>query len=381
MIVSPTLLRRRRRKTLRRQVFLSALVGLFLFAPSAGGVPGDPTPPEITPTIVGTAGGAGWYRSNVTVNWAIVDPESIILSTDCATATTLTADTLGTKLTCKATSDGGETTKSVTIRLDKTPPSAAGSTERQPDANGWYNRPLNVAFSGADATSGIESCTSAAYAGPDSIGAVVAGSCRDVAGNVTGAAVPLKYDATAPSVSELRTTPGNRSTQVTWKASADARLVEVTRSPGQNGQAETVLYRGSGTTFRDSGLAVGRKYRYRVSAFDEAMNRIDQSVVITATGALFGPLPGATVTSPPNLVWAAVKGASYYNLQLIRGHKVLSVWPARPSFQLRRTWVYRGRRYRLRPGVYRWYVWPRFGRSSAGKYGDRLGSSTFVVSG
>lgn len=381
MTVSPTLLRLRRRRPFRRLVFLCALVGLFLFAPSAGGVPEDPTPPEVTPTIVGTIGGAGWYRSNVTVNWAIVDPESIILGTDCALATTLTADTLGTKVTCKAWSDGGETTKSVTIKLDKTPPSAAGATERLPDANGWYNRPLSIAFSGTDATSGIESCTSAAYAGPDSIGAVVAGSCRDIAGNVTGAAVPLKYDATAPSVSDLRTTPGNRSTQLTWRASADAQLVEVGRSPGRNGQAETVLYRGSATTLRDAGLAVGRKYRYRVSAFDQAMNRIDQSVVMTATGALFGPLPGTTVTSPPNLVWAAVKGASYYNVQLIRGQKVLSAWPARPGFQLRRTWVYRGRRYRLQPGVYRWYVWPGFGRISAANYGRRLGSSTFVVSG
>ncbi len=379
MSVSPTLLRLGRRRPLRRKVFLGALAGLLVFAPSAGGIPGDPTPPEITPTIVGAPGGAGWYRSNVTVNWAIRDPESLILTSDCAVATTLTADTLGTKLTCKATSDGGETTKSVTIKLDKTPPSATGSTERLPDANGWYNRPLTVAFSGTDATSGMGGCTSAAYAGPDSAGTVVAGSCRDIAGNVTGAAVPLKYDATPPSVTDLRTTPGNRSTELTWRASADAQVVEVARSPGRNGQAETVLYQGSATTLRDAGLAVGRKYRYRVSVFDQALNRTDQSAVITATGALFGPLPGTTVTSPPKLVWAAVKGASYYNVQLIRGHKVLSVWPVRPSYQLRRSWVYRGRRYRLRPGVYRWYVWPKLGR--AGKYGSRLGSSTFVVPG
>lgn len=380
MTVSPKLLRRRRRRLFRRLVFLSAIVGLFLFAPSAGGVPGDPTPPEITPTIVGTIGGAGWYRSNVTVNWVIVDPESLILSTDCVLATTLTADTLGTKLTCKASSDGGETTKSVTIKLDKTPPSAAGTTERLADANGWYNRPLSVAFSGVDATSGIGSCTSAAYGGPDNVGAVVAGSCSDVAGNVTGASVSFKYDATAPSVSDLRTTAGNRSTQLTWRASADAQVVEVARSPGRDGQAETIVYRGSATTFRDSGLAVGRKYRYRVTGFDAALNRIDQSVVMTATGALYGPLPGTRVQSPPNLVWAAVKGASYYNLQLIRGRKVLSAWPARPGFQLRRTWLYKGRRYRLRPGVYRWYVWPGFGRIATADYGRLLGSSTFVVS-
>jgi hypothetical protein len=59
---------------------------------------------------------------------------------------------------------------------------------------------------------------------------------------------------------------------------------------------------------------------------------------------------------------------------------VLSAWPVRASFQLPRSWVYNGRRYRLRPGVYRWYVWPGIGRISANRYGALLGSSSFVVS-
>jgi hypothetical protein len=42
---------------------------------------GDPTLPEVAPVITGTLGDAGWYRSNVTVSWTVVDPESIILST------------------------------------------------------------------------------------------------------------------------------------------------------------------------------------------------------------------------------------------------------------------------------------------------------------
>jgi hypothetical protein len=168
---------------------------------------------------------------------------------------------------------------------------------------------------------------------------------------------------------------------VSWRASIDTQIVEVARSPGRGNQAETVVYRGTDAAVSDGGLAIGHKYRYRVAGFDQAMNRAEQSIVMTATGALFGPLPGARVASPPRLVWSPVKGASYYNVQLIRGgRKVLSAWPARPSFQLRRTWVYRGRRYRLRPGVYRWYVWPGFGRISAARYSrNPLGSSSFVM--
>ena len=102
---------------------------------------------------------------------------------------------------------------------------------------------------------------------------------------------------------------------------------------------------------------------------------------IVATGALLSPVPRARISlkSLPRLDWTPVKRASYYNLQLIHGRKVLSAWPVRPGFQLRRTWIYKGRRYRLRPGVYRWYVWPGIGRISAGRFGRLLGSSTFVV--
>jgi hypothetical protein len=362
-------------------VFLSALVGLFLLTPSAGGIPGDPTPPEVTPTLFGTIGGAGWYRSNVTVNWAIADPESIILGTECALATTLTADTVGTRVTCRAWSDGGETTKSVTIKIDKTPPTASAAADRQPDGNGWYNRLLTVTVSGTDGTSGIASCTSAQYSGPDNVSALVAGSCRDIAGNVTPTSFSFKYDATAPSITGLSAKRGNRSAQIAWRKSTDTQVVEVQRAPGRNGQGETMIYRGSETGFRDTGLVVGRKYEYRVIGVDEALNRAEQKVDIVATGALLSPAPAERVTAPPNLVWTAVRRASYYNVQLIRGRRVLSAWPTSPSFQLRRTWLYKGRRYRLRPGVYRWYVWPGYGRISAARYGRPLGGSTFVVSG
>jgi hypothetical protein len=364
-------------------VALNALIAMFLIAPSAGGVPGDPTPPEITPTLIGTLGSSGWYRSNVTVNWSIVDAESIILGTDCVLATTLSADTPGTKLTCRAWSDGGETTKSVTIKLDKTAPTASAAADRSPDANGWYSHALTVTSSGTDAISGMESCTSSPYAGPDNPSALIAGSCRDVAGNVAGTSLSFKYDATAPSLSMVSAKPGNRSLSLAWKASTDTSRIQVARAPGRNGAAETVFYPGTAAIFRDSGLIVGQRYRYRVTGFDTAENKIDQTVDVVGTGALIRPFPAQKVllASLPYLDWTPVRGAAYYNVQLVRGRKVLSAWPAQSSFRLRRTWTYDGRRYRLRPGLYRWYVWPGFGRISAARYGRLLGSSTFVVSG
>jgi hypothetical protein len=78
-----------------------------------------------------------------------------------------------------------------------------------------------------------------------------------------------------------------------------------------------------------------------------------------------------------------VRGARYYNLQLWRrgGHKILSVWPARPRYQLRRRWSYGGHTRRLEPGRYRWFVWPGFGPRSKADYGRRMGPGRFRVPG
>jgi hypothetical protein len=384
LTVNPKLLRRGSRRFARRLVFLCALAVVLLVAPSAGGAPGPGEAPHVTPIYLGSLGANGWYLSNLTLSWKIeTHPDWPIRnsSPDCNTRT-ITAETTGVTFTCWAENDAGRTTVTTkVIKIDKTAPSVVTVLERQPDANGWYNRPVTFAFVGTDVTAGIAGCSSTRYAGPDSVQAVVGGSCTDNAGNVAGASFPFKYDATAPTVFAATAKLGNRSADLAWRASDDTRLVQVLRAPGRDGQGESVVYEGTATGFRDTGLAVGRTYEYRVTGIDDAMNRAQQAIKIVATGALLSPAPASHVSlkSPPRLIWTPVKRASYYNLQLIRGRKVLSAWPARPGFQLRRTWIYRGRRYKLRPGVYRWYVWPGIGRISAGRFGPRLGSSTFVV--
>ena len=103
---------------------------------------------------------------------------------------------------------------------------------------------------------------------------------------------------------------------------------------------------------------------------------------VRTASALLSPRGGARVTSPPLLTWRRVPRASYYNVQLYRGSvKVLSAWPTRTRLQLRARWKYLGRQRQLAPGTYRWFVWPRFGRGTSGRYGRLLGQSTFTVTG
>ena len=98
----------------RRPVSALATLGVaaMLAVPGASAVPGDPTPPVISPIITGTLGNGGWYVTNVTINWAVNDAESVILLSRGCGATTITTDSPGARLTCEAASDGGEASAS-----------------------------------------------------------------------------------------------------------------------------------------------------------------------------------------------------------------------------------------------------------------------------
>jgi hypothetical protein len=373
------LLRRRGRRgspPTGRRLAVLAVLALGLGVPTVAAGAGE----SITPTIRGTAGANGWYRSKVTVNWVIQPaPDS---SSGCD-AYTLTADTRGTTRKCSADwyGTGAHIDRSLTIKIDKTPPAARGAASRPPDANGWYNHPLTVAFSGSDGTSGVASCSSAPYSGPDNPGASVAGTCTDYAGNLGRTSFPFKYDATPPSLRKVRLRHFNRSIQLSWIASSDAQLTEVQRSSNVRGAKTATVYRGPAKKYRDRHLRVGAKYHYAVIAFDQAANSTTRKVTAVATGPLLSPVPAAHVKSPPRLVWTRVKGATYYNVQMIRGNKILSAWPTKASLKLPRSWTYKGHRYRLHRGLYQWYVWPAFGSRSAGHFGNRLGGSSFVFAG
>jgi hypothetical protein len=338
----------------------------------------DATGPQLTPAPSRAPSASGWYRQPLTIAFPGADSTSGIQVCS-AEQTYHGPDNAMASVPGSCTDRAGNTTtRAFALRYDETAPTLTASPSRPPDSNGWYTRALTVSFSGGDATSGIEGCSSAGYSGADDTNATVAGSCRDIAGNVTGGSYSFRYDATDPSIRRVHAALGNRSARVAWTASPDTRLVEVRRAPGRKGEAVTMVYRGPADGFRDTGLTVGRVYRYRVTAYDDAANSSSRAMTLTAAGALFNPAPGQAVTAPPRLRWDAVAGARFYNVQLIRGRRMLSVWPRRPSFQLRRTWTYKGRRYRLRPGVYRWYVWPAFAQ---GRYGRLIGSSRFVVKG
>ena len=107
------------------------------FSTSAPPPPADTTVPVITHTVDGTLGDNGWYTNDVTLSWTVVDEESEITRPPCE-AVPVTEDTSGVTYTCAATSGGGSTSQSVTIKRDATAPIISGEVTGTTGSNGWF---------------------------------------------------------------------------------------------------------------------------------------------------------------------------------------------------------------------------------------------------
>lgn len=163
--------------------------------------PVDTTPPVITPTASGTQGNNGWYKSDVTVSWSVLDSESAIATQGGCGTTAITTDTSGITFTCSATSGGGTASKSVTIQRDATVPTIAGSVSPAANANGWRNSAVTVSFTCTDATSGIATCTAPQTLG-EGANQSASGTATDKADNTANTSViGINVDLTAPTVS------------------------------------------------------------------------------------------------------------------------------------------------------------------------------------
>ena len=160
-----------------------------------GAPQGDSTAPVITPVVSGTSGANGWFRSNVSVTWNVTDAESAIGSSQGCGPTNVTSDTSGITITCTATSAGGTSTASVTIKRDTIPPSAF-IVSPLPGATYDRNQRVPALYLCLDLRSGIAQCTGTVAVGQP-IDTATKGTksfmlnARDQAGNIR--AVTMQY--------------------------------------------------------------------------------------------------------------------------------------------------------------------------------------------
>ena len=165
-----------------------------LVAPNVGSAASTPAP------ACNGGGCGGWFRSNVTVTLVIRSSRSHVgagLRSDDGHGRHRRRDAV----TCTVYAGDGVLREQRHRREGLEP--AVGRTRPspgRPDSNGWYTSPVGVSFSGDGGPSGISSCTSGTYSGPDSGDAKVTGSCTDGAGNTGSTTVSIHYDGAAPTV-------------------------------------------------------------------------------------------------------------------------------------------------------------------------------------
>jgi hypothetical protein len=259
----------------------------------------DSTPPVITRTITGTLGQNGWYVSNVTVTWSVVDPESGIASSSGCGSTSITTDTAGLTLTCSATNGAGLLSSNmVTIKRDATPPMIVGSRTPAPNAAGWSNTNVTVSFMCTDSLSGVApgypTGGTTLTANTPAAGVTVAGACADLAGNGSGTNVgPIKIDKTPPTITI--TAPANGGTYLLNAAVAS----KFSCADALSGISTCVGTVASGTNFSTS--TVGTK-NFTVTATDAAGNQAQVTNTYTVGYGFIGflsPLTTAgTVVAP-----------------------------------------------------------------------------------
>jgi len=170
-------------------------------APLALGLKYDATPPVAVASASRAADSNGWFNRSFTISFSQAAGDLSGPGTCTAGVTYSGPDIASASRSGTCTDRAGNTSasSSLVFKYDATAPSATGGLARPPDANGWHNHPVALEVTGSDGLSGIASCGSAAFTGPDGEGHQVSGRCTDVAGNASAPVTrTIDYDATGP---------------------------------------------------------------------------------------------------------------------------------------------------------------------------------------
>src|SRR6185503_12389520 len=93
-----------------------------------------------------------------------------------------------------------EAPHSLTLNIDKTPPSITGTPNPAPNANGWNRTNVTVTFAASDALSGVASVDAPVTITGEGAGLQATGSATDLAGNTSATVLTVNIDRTAPLI-------------------------------------------------------------------------------------------------------------------------------------------------------------------------------------
>lgn len=171
----------------------------------------DQTAPTIGHTQSPAANVNSWNNGDVTVNFSCADAGGAGLAT-CTSPQTVVGE--GQNLEVHGTAEdnaGNAAHDDATVNIDRTAPTISEAPGRAaPNANGWYQAPIGIAFSCSDALSGVTACPTTSVTVTDGVDQHVDGQATDGAGNTSTATVSgLNVDTVAPTISGAPTTAPN----------------------------------------------------------------------------------------------------------------------------------------------------------------------------
>jgi hypothetical protein len=191
----------------------------------------DAIPPTTVATTTPAANANGWNNSNVTIALTATDNaggsglQQIAFSATGAQpiASTNIAGSLAsalinaegiTNFSFFATDLAAnvEPAQTLTIKLDKTPPSITGTRTPLANANGWSNTDVTASFTCADDLSGLAagSPPTPTLVSTEGANQQVTGACQDLAGNTASATVSgISIDKTPPTIAPSRSPAAN----------------------------------------------------------------------------------------------------------------------------------------------------------------------------
>jgi hypothetical protein len=101
-----------------------------------------------------------------------------------------------------------EAPSTLTVRVDRTPPTLAAMTDSIANPEGWHRNDVVVSFTGSDALSGLDAISDPIVLSSEGAGQEAVGTGTDRAGNESSARATVNIDKTAPSVTILSPAEG-----------------------------------------------------------------------------------------------------------------------------------------------------------------------------
>jgi RHS repeat-associated protein len=191
------------------------------------------------------------------------------------------------------------------IGVDNDLPLISGSSNPPANNFGWNNSTVIVAFTCADKTSGVASCTSPVTLNAEGANQMVNGTAVDRAGNTSSTSVSVNIDETAPTIvasaSPAPNSAGWNNTDVTVTFTCADSLSGVASCPA----ATTISSEGANQTI--SGTATD-KAGNNASTTSPAVNLDKTAPVITITSPINGVIVGTPTLTLTGMAIDALSG-------------------------------------------------------------------------